>query len=324
MRIKGSVVVITGASSGIGRAAALRFAKEGADVVLAARRAEALTALAAECEKAGVRALAVPTDVSDVAAVDQLAERAVAVFGRIDVWLNDAAVGVYARFDDIPPADFQRVIDVNVMGYVNGARAALRQMRRQGRGVLINVASVVAEIPQPWSTAYTVSKAAVRALSLALRTELRLDGDKRIHVCTVLPATVDTPWYQHAANYTGHRVGTVPPVYGADRVARAIVDLARSPQREVTVGAIGKAAAWQHRAAPRAVEATFGTLTDKRSIRRSRRAAPSSGNLYRPSADPGTAAVSGGWGGGRKTAVRRLASVGALAAAGLAIRRALR
>lgn len=323
MRIKGSVVVITGASSGIGRAAALRFAQEGADVVLAARRAQALKDLAAECEKAGVRALAVPADVSDVAAVDQLAERAVAVFGRIDVWLNDAAVGVYARFDDIPPEDFQRVLDVNVMGYVNGARAALRQMRRQKRGVLINVASIVAEVPMPWSSAYVVSKAAVRALSLALRTELRLDGQKHIHVCTVLPATIDTPWYQHAANYTGRRVGTIPPVYSADRVARAIVDLARSPRREVTIGTTGKTAVLQHRVAPRAVEASFGSWSDKRGVRRSRRAAPSSGNLYRPSTEPSTAAVSGGWGGRRKTTTRRLATVGALVAAGVAVRRAM-
>ena len=176
MRVKGAVVVITGAAGGIGRATALRFARSGAHVVLAGRRAEALEEVAAECRARGVQALAVPTDITDAAAVDRLARRAVERFGRIDVWVNCASVGLFASVADSPLEDVRRLLDVNVMGYVHGARAALGQMRTQGSGVLVNVSSVIGVVPQPYSFAYAMAKAAVRALSVSLRSELRLAG----------------------------------------------------------------------------------------------------------------------------------------------------
>ncbi|KQN99649.1 hypothetical protein ASF21_12630 [Arthrobacter sp. Leaf234] len=148
-----------------------------------------------------------------------MAGRAVEEFGRIDVWVNNAAVSFFSPFLDVPMRDFQRVIDVNLMGYVHGARAALERMQDQGAGVLVNVASIIGEVPQPYTSAYSVSKAAVRALGVSLRSELTLDRKKRIHVCTVLPPTVDTPFFDHAANYTGRRAVAMPPVYTADRAA---------------------------------------------------------------------------------------------------------
>ena len=325
MRIKDSVVVVTGATSGIGRATALRFARAGADVVLVARREAALDALAEQCRELGGRALAVPTDVSDEEAMRRLAPRALEEFGRIDVWVNNAAVGFVSPFLEVPMEDFRRVLDVNIMGYVHGSRAALRQMRRQGSGVLVNVASVVGEVPQPYTTAYSMSKAAVRALGVSLRSELLLERVSGVHVATVLPASIDTPYYRHAANYTGRQVAPLPPVYAPERVARAIVKVARSPRREVVVGALGRAFVLQHRVAPGATEAMMALMVDRAHLSRTRTAPRSRGNLVTPSADPRDAEATGGWGGHRRTLQRGAVGAGLLTGVtGLALRRLLR
>jgi short-subunit dehydrogenase len=314
------VVVVTGASSGIGRATALRFAAEGASVVLAARRAEALAEVVAECERAGGRALALPTDTSDEGAVDALAERAVEEFGRIDVWVNDAAVSVFAPLVEAPIADVRRVLDVNVLGYVYGARAALREMLQQGRGVLINVASVVGEVPQPYAAPYSMSKAAVRALGGSLRSELALQKAKHVHVVTILPATVDTPFFSHPANYTGRRVLAMPPVYPPDAVAKAIVRAARRPKAELTVGPIAKALVREHRRHPEAVEAQLALEVDTLHLSRTDDAPATPGNLYEPS-DVADAAVVGGWHGEGRTRGRMLLGLGLLAAVGVLVAR---
>lgn len=315
------VVVVTGASSGIGRATALRFAGEGASVVLAARRAEALAAVAAECEQAGGRAIVVPTDVSDESAVDALAQRAVDEFGRIDVWVNDAAVSVYAPLVEAPIADVRRVLDVNVLGYVYGARAALREMLRQGRGVLINVASVQGEVAMPYTAPYSMSKAAVRALGVSLRTELGLQRAKHVHVVTVSPATIDTPFFAHAANYTGRRVIAMPPVYSPDAVAKVILRAARRPrQGEIAVGPIAKALVREHRRHPEAVEGQLALQVDALHLSRTDDADATTGNLYEPS-DVADAAVSGGWHGAGRSRGRVLVSLGLLAVVGVLLAR---
>ncbi|WP_119727566.1 SDR family oxidoreductase [Thermomonospora amylolytica] len=314
MKVKGKVVVITGASSGIGRATALAFAERKANVVAAARGRPALDSVVAECAERGGAGLAVPVDVTDAKAVDELARRAVERFGRIDVWVNCAAVSVYGEFTEVPLEDFRRVLDVNVMGYVHGVRAALPYMRRQGKGVIVNVASIAGVVTQPYAHPYAMSKFAVRAMSASLRQELALRGERGVKVCAVLPATIDTPFFQHAGNYTGRRVRAMPPVYTPERVARTIVDLVRLPRREVVVGPLGRGMVLQSRIAPALVERMMAGQADRSHLSRKERAEDTSGILYEPPAGTGT--VTGGWHGRRKTAVRRGAAMAALAAGG--------
>lgn len=305
MRSDKPVVVITGASSGIGRATALRFASRHARLVLAARSTDALNAVVKECRKRGAKAVAVPTDVTDPEAVQALAARAVDEFGRLDVWINNAAVSVFGRVTDVPLRDFQRVLDVNISGYVHGVRAALPQLRKQGTGVIINVASVVGEIAQPYTAAYSMSKAAVRALGVSVRSELRLDGMTGIKVCTVMPSTIDTPFFQHAANYTGRQVVALPPVYAPQRVARTIVKVARNPRRETVAGPGGRWMALQHKITPGAVEAAMAVQVEKTHLSRHHAAQNWTGNLYQPLEEGHRGSVAGGWHGRRRTAQRR-------------------
>jgi len=293
------VVVITGASSGVGRATALRFARLGANLVLASRRETVLLQVVAECRALGAEALAVTTDVTESPAVDALAAQAVDNFGRIDVWVNCAGVSVYGTVAETPLADVRRVLDVNVMGYVYGARAALEVMTGQGSGVLVNVASVLGAVPQPYTASYGMSKAAVRALGVTLRQELALQRQMHVRVTTVLPPTIDTPFFSHAANYTGRRLLAMPPVYSVDQVARAIVRAAMHPRPEIVVGAAASALVKQHRKHAVAVEAQMAALTENAQLSRRESAPDTAGNLYTPSPDY-DAAVDGGWGGKRR------------------------
>lgn len=318
------MVVITGASSGIGRATALRFASKGARLVLAARGSESLEAVAAQCRKRGAEAIAVPTDVTDPGKVEALASRAVEEFGRLDVWVNNAAVGAFGLLTEIPPKEFQRVLDVNITGYVNGARAALARQTVQGSGTLINVSSIVAVTPLPYSAAYSISKAAVRALSISLRSELAREGVSGVNVCTVLPATIDTPFYQNAANFTGRRPMALPPVYTPQRVAKAVVKVAAHPRRETVAGGLaGRLLVLQHKFTPGAVEAATARQVDRRQLSRRRSAPVTPGNLHQSSQSIGKAATTGGWHGQRRTAQRLVAGSAALAGAAVVLRKRL-
>lgn len=288
--LAGHTIVIVGASSGVGRAAAHEFARQGARLVLAARQREVLDEVVRECENFGGKAICVPADVADAPAVAGIAEQATAYFGRIDVWVNCAAVLQFGRVEDTPPDVLERVITTNVVGYLYGSQAAIRQFRRQGSGILINVSSVLGIAAEACSSVYSASKFAIRGLTDGMRQEV--SDAPGIHVCTVFPFAIDTPIYQRAANFTGHKVTPIHPRYSAEVVAKAIVRLARRPRPQAFAGGLAALLPWPAAVAP--------LLTGKL-IRRAARAmqfhdakAPmSAGNIFEPRHDD--LKVSGGW-----------------------------
>ena len=285
-------VVITGASSGIGLATALAFARRGDRLVLAARDEMSLDEAAVRCRAEGGEAIAVPTDVSVEAMVEELARAALDAFGRIDLWINNAAVTAFGFFERIPPEVFRQVIETDLIGTANGARAALPLFKRQGRGILINVASMVSYVPQPYATPYVASKTAVRAFGECLRMELSLEHASHIHVCTVMPESVDTPLFENAANFAGRAARPMPPILTPEQVAEAIVKLVEQPRREVFVGHAGRMATLMHSFAPGLFERTMARQVDRKHFQRLP-AAPDAGNVLAPVGEG--AHVHGGW-----------------------------
>jgi short-subunit dehydrogenase len=291
--IANGVIVITGASSGIGRATAIAFAEKQARLVLAARNEPTLEDVAEACRRHGSEVLVVPTDVRNEQAVMNLAGRAIAQFGRIDVWVNNAGVTLYGPFLAAPADVYRQVIETNLFGCIYGARAVLPIFRTQGCGVLINVASVAATVSETFASAYSISKAGIRALGVSLRQELLLEGATRIHVCTLLPATTDTPIFQHAANYTGRTVRALPPVITAAQVATAIGRLTHTPQPEVYAGNAGRVLHLLAAIAPRFAEAVMARYANRLHFYTDQPAEPTEGNVLQSM--PFWNRISGGW-----------------------------
>ena len=312
---KDKVVVITGASSGIGRATALVLAKKGAHLVLAARREEPLDELARQCEALGVRCLSVPTDVSEAAAVRALATEAVRAFGRIDGWVNNAGVYLLGRLEETPDDAFRQVMETNFFGTVYGTRAAIAQFRHQGRGTLINVSSVFGSTTGPYVSAYAASKFAVRGFTASVRQEFEGTG---IHVCTLLPAAIDTPLWEHSANYTGWRARPIEPIYSPERVARTIVRVLERPRRELFIGPSRRGFALLHTLLPAASEKSMRAMTDSRHFEPQRQPR-TSGNLFHPMAQ-GTG-QSGGYRSPARQWFKRLLLAGGLVATLASLRR---
>lgn len=280
-RVAGRTFVVVGASSGLGRGAAVKLASYGANVVLAARRADVLDEVAAEARARGGQALAVATDVSKPDQVEALARAALARFGRIDVWINDAAVAAIGRFEDVPVEDHARIVDVNLKGVIYCSHAALQQFRHQGFGTLVNIASVEGRVPLAYHASYAATKAAIIGLDSALVQELRLAGPDAIQVATVLPWAIDTPFWEHTANYSG---GT-PRIYtmdGASEVVDAIVWVSIHPTKEYAVGWKAAGAVLGERVWPGLAERVAADLVHTSQITTAPPAPPTDGSLFTP------------------------------------------
>ena len=228
------VLVITGASSGIGLVAARQASERGACVVLAARNEKDLRQATDEIRRRGGRAAFAVADVSDAAQVDAIADTAVREFGRIDTWVNNAAVSMYGRITDVSIDDMRRQMDVNFWGQVYGSRTAVRHLESTG-GAIINVGSALSDRAIPLQGVYCAAKHALKAFTDALRMELEEQGIP-ISVTLVKPASVDTPFFEKARTYLGVEPQPVPPVYAPEVVSEVILHAAEHPLRELIAG----------------------------------------------------------------------------------------
>lgn len=286
-------VVITGASSGIGLATALKLSEQKANLVLVARGQGALEDAASQCREKGAVTLTVTADVGDFVDVQKVSQQAVASFGGFNAWINCAGIAAYGSFLDIPRDQFDRVIQTNVIGCANGSRTALEHFYpKDDGGILINISSGLGTFPGPYSSPYVTSKYAVRGLTAAIRQELLYEKRPNIKLCTVFPATIDTPFYDHTANFSGKTLQALRPVYPANDVAKAIVKLLKKPRSEVTVGAAAKWPKFFYGIAPRFVERALAYYVARQNYKNGPSHA-TAGNLYNSTYR--RAQVGGGW-----------------------------
>lgn len=277
------VMVILGASSGIGRQTAIQAARRGATVLVAARNEPALASLVKEMTEAGCKSAYAVCDVTDETQVRNVARDAVARFGRIDTWVNVAGVSVYALFEDTTPEEFRRIMDINFIGQVHGAQAALPHLRQNG-GALIAISSVESIVSLPLHSAYSASKHAVEGVFDALRRELMAEGAP-VSVTSIKPATIDTPFFTNARS----KLDVVPKgpsaVYDPAVVADCVLYAAEHPVRDLFAGGAGKTMAANQMMAPRMMDAVMA----KFGIPASRTDTPApegrTGNLYSPVPD---------------------------------------
>lgn len=260
-------------------------------MVLAARGEAALNKIADKCRAEGAEVLVVKTDTSRHGDMEHLAHKVLDTYGGFDIWINNAGLIYYGAFDETPLEEFRQVIETNFFGYVYGCQVALKHFKPKGRGMIINVGSGYGGFPAPYASAYVSSKFAVRGLSASLRQELTIEKQNGIHVCTVMPATVDTPVYQHAANRTGKRVIAMQPVYPVETVVSAIKDLIERPRNEVVVGSAAKGALLLYRLSPKVGERVMSWYVSRQNYEDSE-TPPHTGNIF-SSVSQGH--ITGGW-----------------------------
>jgi len=223
----GETVVITGASSGIGKAVAEAFAEQGADLVLAARGEEALMETVELCRKLGATVIAVPTDTSVAEDVQNLVKETLEFTGKIDYWVNNAGVLAFGKFEEIPMDVSDQIVKTNLLGYMHSAHAVLPVFKKQKRGVLLNNISIGGWMPAPYGTAYTASKFGVRGMVETLQGEVSDFPD--IHICALYPGFQKSSGIEHAANYSGIKLSTPPPAFDPRKLAASIVKTAKNP-----------------------------------------------------------------------------------------------
>ena len=288
-KIPKQTAVLTGASSGIGRATAVRLARRGVNVVLAARDVAALEVVRRECEAVGGQAVVVATDVTDPEQVVALASKAIGTFGQIDIWINNVGIGAVGAFEQVPVAAHKRVIEANLLGHMYGTHAVLPHFRQRKRGLLINMISLGGWTGAPYAAAYSASKFGLRGFSESIRAETsNMPG---IRVCEVYPTFVDTPGVRHGGNYTGKHLAPPPPMLDPREVATAVVNLLDNPKASTMVGSIAWPVRMAHSLAPDLSARITRVLMDI-GFRRAKRVALSDGNLYAPSQGHG---VDGGF-----------------------------
>jgi short-subunit dehydrogenase len=276
-RLDQQVMVITGATSGIGLVTAKRAAERGARVVLCSRNEPALRDTVAQIEQRGGTGKAVVADVSNPDDVERLAASAIEAFGSLDTWVNNAGVSFYGRLTEVALRDMRQLFEVNFWGMVYGARAAIPQLRRNG-GALINLGSIVSDRAIPLQGAYSASKHAVKGFTDALRMELEQEGAP-VSVTLIKPSAIDTPYFQHAKNYMEVQPKPPAPVYAPEVVANAILRAAEHPVRDITIGGGGRVLSALGTALPRLTDFYMErTMFD--SQRSESPAGKSSGNLY--------------------------------------------
>ena len=301
--LKEQVVVITGASSGIGRETALQLADQGTSVVLAARNGEALQVVAEQVRERGGTPLVVVTDVALWEQVERLASEAATRFGRIDTWVNNAGISEYATIDDIPIAEMERIIQVNLLGTMYGVKAALPVMKRQSSGTIINVGSGLGVRSIPLQGTYCTSKSAIKGFTEALRMELAHDSPN-IHATLILPAAINTPFYKSARSRMGVLPRPMPPLYEPRAVAEAIVFAAEHPRRDVYVGSVSKSLAVLESLAPTVTDMVMSRALYPMQQQRDEPGDNAPDNMDAPIPGPGR--VSDDWGGKSASVYTRL------------------
>jgi short-subunit dehydrogenase len=254
-RIRDQVIVITGASSGIGLTTAEMASEAGARVVLNSRNETELRNACERINARGGRAVYVVGDVADPDAMEMVANRAISEFRGLDTWVNNAGIGMYGRLTQMSMADKRRLFDVNFWGVVNGCRAAVRHLRQSG-GAIINIGSVTSDRAIPLLGMYSAAKHAVKGYTDALRMELEEAGAP-IAVTLVKPASINTPFTEHARNYMEEEPEYAGAVYPPEEVARAILRCAEQPMRDVIVGGGGKLMSVMGAVAPRVTDAVM-------------------------------------------------------------------
>ena len=252
------VVALMGASSGIGRETALRFAARGARVVVSARSEPGLRSLVEEIRERGGQATAVVAEVADFEQVRAVAQRAVEEYGHLDTWVHLAAVGLFATFEQTTPEEFARVIDVNLMGQVYGAMAALPHIKREGRGAMIHISSVEAKRAFPFHSAYAASKHGIDGFLESLRVELKHEGWP-ISVTQVMPGSINTPFFDKGRTKLGVKPVGIPPIYEPETVAKIILYAAENPARDLVSGGAAQAMILNQRLSPRMLDAILTT-----------------------------------------------------------------
>ncbi|MBD2494211.1 SDR family oxidoreductase [Nostoc sp. FACHB-280] len=237
--INQQVVAVVGASSGIGRKAALEFAQRGAKVVVSARGELKLKSLVEEIRGFGGEANYIVADVQEFDQVKAIADKTVELYGRLDTWVHAAAIGMFATFDKTSPEEFKHVIDVSLMGQVYGAMAALPHLKREGRGALIHVSSMEGRRSLPYQSAYSCAKHGIEGFLEAMRIEL-IHEKWPINVTSIKPAVINTPFWSNGLTKLGVKPSGIPPYYDPKIVADAIVYAAEHPIRDLLVGDIAK------------------------------------------------------------------------------------